>query len=113
MAALPTFLPPCAVLSTEQAVAPLQPPLSNNELGTIIILLYLKKLRHKGFQKIILSWPLKPSQPDAKASGLKLLSFPHLPLGECRKQLTAWQAHPGLTSEQSTELYINQSYGSV
>lgn len=51
MAVLSTFLLLCAVLRTEQAVAPLQPPLSNNELGTIIILLYLKKLRHKGFSK--------------------------------------------------------------
>lgn len=51
MAVLSTFLLLCAVLSTEEAVAPLQPPLSNNELGTIIILLYLKKLRHTGVSK--------------------------------------------------------------
>lgn len=68
MAALSIFLPPCAVLSTEQAVAPLQPPLSNSELGTIIILLYLKKKTEAHRFSFILSWPLKPSQPDTKAS---------------------------------------------
>lgn len=82
-------------------------------LGLLLSCYIWKNWGTKVFQKVIPSWPLKPSQPDAKASGLKLLSFPHLPLGECHKQLTAWQAHPGLTSEQSREQYINQSYGSV
>lgn len=67
--------------------------LYNHLLATVSLGLLLsgciwKKLRHKGFQKVIPSWPLKTSQPDAKASGLKLLSFSHLPLGEYHKQLT-------------------------